>query len=586
MKRLGLMTIGQTIGEKKLSFIKKYGLKSAFSDFAILLGGKLDFYKYFNPTRGCWWLNHYDMTNSSEHGYCANGCSDEIESVDMNSRCNGVRPTIKYSSIYNATKNRKRIDDDILEVEYGEYPQKYVGLSDTIALEKLFKNNKLKKTGKSYTTNLKFFDSTEMFVPSNHIEYEYKGKKYIRIFNYRANRDVKLSNGDGLYDQLAYWIEVQPIKWLVDEKQDVAVTKDVLLAGIPLEKDKCVERDSFDETFIQNYLDQYMVKDIVASKSSEKKRRRVKVTKKEVKTGKKKKDFTLLEKSQVEGENALNFIKKNGLKCPATDFAILLGAYLICYTTFDSDKGRWWLSNSSMCGKDYDALIAGGYKGEIEECSVVWNYNGLRPAINYSAIYQESSNIERDDDNQVELEYGEYPQMLAGVDVSKELEEKFLNNNLRETGKIYTTDSKKGLLDGGFKPMEHREYWYKGKKYVRVVNQSEYKNMCLSNGELIKEDQAYWIEVQPVKWLVDEKKNVAATKNVLLSGISYDVQKTVKKTFEETFIKKYLDNYFRKEIRPSKPLVSDVRLGYVDVEKMANIANSDSNMKESCMCKK
>ena len=61
----------------------------------------------------------------------------------------------------------------------------------------------------------------------------------------------------------------------------------------------------------------------------------------------------------------------------------------------------------------------------------------------------------------------------------------------------------------------------------------------------------YWIEVQPIEWLVDPT-GTWISKKALIGGIQFDTEKYYKGDFSKTFIKHYLDTYFAKEIEPSE----------------------------------
>ena len=70
-------------------------------------------------------------------------------------------------------------NDGILEVEFGEYPQKAVPRDFATMLDRELSMGKLKETGKTYTTDSrKVNDYAYKFEPQEHIEYEYNGKKY------------------------------------------------------------------------------------------------------------------------------------------------------------------------------------------------------------------------------------------------------------------------------------------------------------------------------------------------------------------------------------------------------------------------
>ena len=114
-------------------------------------------------------------------------------------------------------------------------------------LEKLYQCDELKSTGKLY-----FYAPGE-----SDIEYEYEGKRYVR---------AKVLN-DTLRKTLCkeyLWVEVKTIIWFVDIDAKIAISEKII-AG-PLQYNK-VAKESIDKTYIGNFLEHYLSKDIVANKN-------------------------------------------------------------------------------------------------------------------------------------------------------------------------------------------------------------------------------------------------------------------------------------------------------------------------------
>jgi len=133
-------------------------------------------------------------------------------------------------------------------------------------------------------------------------------------------------------------------------------------------------------------------------------------------------------------------------------------------------------------------------------------------------------------------EYGEYPQMVADEQTSEELERRLESRSLRPTGKNYTFDSTDSYEFGTpFKATTCPEYELDGKKYIRVL------------GNPYDAESRYWVQVQPIEWLVDES-GWMVSKKCLFAGIQFDTGKYYDGDFSKTFMKKYLDTYFAKEI--------------------------------------
>ena len=229
-------------------------------------------------------------------------------------------------------------------------------------------------------------------------------------------------------------------------------------------------------------------------------------------------DFTFLTEEQCFGEKQLDILKKYGTRCAITDFSILLGGYVSDYYTSEGntrkDRTGWCWTKTPY---DNGARVV-DRRGDSRWGDVDGRSGGARPALLYSSISSVSSHIVRGGNGILEVEYGEYPQTIVSEDFSKILEKAFENMiysniEMKTTEKCYTTDSV-GYLDTDtpFQPRTHTEYEYNGRKYIRFVADSNCNGMVLSDGRKIEEGTAYWVEVEPIVWLVDEKEDIALSK--------------------------------------------------------------------------
>ncbi len=91
-----------------------------------------------------------------------------------------------------------------------------------------------------------------------------------------------------------------------------------------------------------------------------------------------------------------------------------------------------------------------------------------------------------------------------------------------------------------------------GEKYIRFVGDSNCNGKVLSDGRIIKESEVYWVRVEPIKWLVDEKANIALAKKILFSGVQFKHNKYYIGDFNKTIIKQFMDKYFSQEIKLNK----------------------------------
>ena len=241
-------------------------------------------------------------------------------------------------------------------------------------------------------------------------------------------------------------------------------------------------------------------------------------------------DFTFLTEEQCfDSSRKLEILEKRGTIAPITDFSILLGGYVsddYYYNNGNSleDRSGWYWTSSD--DKDNDVRVV-RFDGSRIHSYVNRRGGGARPALPYSSIRNISSNGVRGRDGILEVEYGEYPQKVASKRLQDELERAYNYNqsSIRKTGKTYTTDSRKyDEYDEKFSAQIIEEYSFDdGKKYVRVKANSYYagSEFKLSNGERYKDGDYVWVEVQPIKWLIDEKSDIALSERLLFAGVQF-----------------------------------------------------------------
>ena len=268
MNNFTFLTDEQIFGNNQLDIISRYGTKCAITDFSILLGGyvSLDYYTSEGNTRkdrtGWWW------TKSS------NGDNDaRVVSIignrywyDVNLRNGGARPALPYSSIQRVSSNEMRGTSGIKEILYGEYPQTIVDENYSRELERAYNNGSLKTTGKNYTTDsVRYQDTDTSFKARTHTEYEYNGSKYIRFVG-DSNCDGEiLSDSRTIKSGNAYWVCVEPIIWFVDERENIALSKKIIFAGVQFKSNRNY-KGKFENTDIKKFMDDFFSKEIVSNR--------------------------------------------------------------------------------------------------------------------------------------------------------------------------------------------------------------------------------------------------------------------------------------------------------------------------------
>ena len=275
MSNLTFLTQEQCFGSDKLDILRKRGTEAAITDFSILLGGYVSDYHIdgddsLESRTGYYWTKSDDWENDAR-----------VVNADGRRSWNGVRlrnggarPALPFSSISSIPTNGvsgKRARDGILEVEYGYYPQKAVSKDMQLKLEQAFKSGRLSRTGKGYTTDSKKDNDTdEKFEPKRHWEYQYNGKRYVRV---EANSvfgggEFQLSNGEKYRDGDNVWVEVSPVKWLVDEKARIMLTEKLIFAGVQFNHTRDYHTRDFDKTDIKTFMDKYLSKELEQSRGT------------------------------------------------------------------------------------------------------------------------------------------------------------------------------------------------------------------------------------------------------------------------------------------------------------------------------
>lgn len=279
MSNLTFLTREQCFESEKLDILQKRGTKAAITDFSILLGGWADSNKDYwhidgddslEGRTGFYWTKSDDGDNDARvvDGSGRRSCRNVLE------RGGGARPALPFSSISSIPTNGvsgKRAKDGVLEVEYGFYPQKAVSKDMKERLESAFESGSLSRTGKNYTTDSRRYDDYDAeFSPKQHQEYQYNGKRYVRV---EANSDFgggefQLSNGEKYRDGDNVWVEVSPVKWLVDERAKIMLTDKLIFSGVQFNHTRDYHTRDFDKTDIKTFMDRYLSRDLEQSRGT------------------------------------------------------------------------------------------------------------------------------------------------------------------------------------------------------------------------------------------------------------------------------------------------------------------------------
>ena len=272
-------------------------------------------------------------------------------------------------------------------------------------------------------------------------------------------------------------------------------------------------------------------------------------------------EATFLKEGQIWGNSALEVMKSYGTKTGMSDLAIVLGGYMGSGETIDGQRTGWVWSASSSGDGDVRTVNNDGDRNNNEPGL---RDGGARPALPSSVtstiklseakLPQKITGL---DGKEIDVvEYGEYPQTIAPIDVSTELEQARDAKKLQATGKKYTFDGENyDSYDKPFTAKEYAEYQYKGENYIRVEAHPHGESF-LSNGHKVQEGEICWIKAQPIKWMVEPKGSKDegwwVARQALFSGVQFDSKQSYDGVFENTDIYRFTNRHFLKDMQVNR----------------------------------
>ena len=263
-------------------------------------------------------------------------------------------------------------------------------------------------------------------------------------------------------------------------------------------------------------------------------------------------NFTVLEEEQIWGDDALDVMKRYGTSVAPTDLTAILGGIMNIASGAKTSEGE---TTCLSWSKSWDTnghvryVCLNGTKDWIT--TDIRSISARPVLLSWGASKISPSNVRLIAGIRV-AEYGQYPQTVADKHTSAKLERLHDSRSLRPTGKNYTFDLVAlAYSDTPFKATSFSEYEMDGKRYIRVPGRPANDDSKLSTGERVKEGKPYWVEVQPIEWLLDPSYTMVARK-CLFAGIQFDTKEKYDGDFKRTFMKHYLDTYFAKEMEPTE----------------------------------
>ena len=240
-----------------------YGKKSALTDFAILTGnfyeGYTEDYTLKNRTGSYYTTTYNEPANRFLKISCF-GYTGII--LDYKDNYPSIRPVLYLPDdlFEQVTKNKRKINDNIYEVEFGEYPQYAPSNRIQKILNKKYKTfGAFRLCGKFYTQidsiNIGEWESALIDVET--------GKKYVKFkANFFDSSEYSiLSNNRSYNDGDEVWIEISPVVWLIDEKKKALISKRSLISGIRMDNPEHMSTN-FEDTEMNKFLNTRMLRDL------------------------------------------------------------------------------------------------------------------------------------------------------------------------------------------------------------------------------------------------------------------------------------------------------------------------------------
>jgi len=300
-------------------------------------------------------------------------------------------------------------------------------------------------------------------------------------------------------------------------------------------------------------------------------------------------EITIPTSQQVTGESSLQIFKTFGLTAAPTDLAALQYCWVFPRgkTIENKRSGSYYiqLDNSSNL---MDAPII-STTGERSYLYLSNPNGGVRPIIPAS----ETEKITPTSTRILEIEgrgsvqivtFGEYPQKIADSKTQSQLNTLYFAG-LKLKDRIYSTQNQTTIFtasfqkgsyaangsplkktlqkftlndripnsyDGSFLPRIYRVYRLEDKKYIYFSPLNTDDTVILSSGAKIPNTKIpVWVEVQPIKWLVDPSGPWVA-KDILFSNIQMDDKSFQQRTglFKKSSLCAFLKDTFATEILP------------------------------------
>ena len=167
-----------------------------------------DFAKRDGKSYDGWCVEEVDCNGEEAAIYKNDG---KVQILDLTNPSVGIRPAINYSQIKSSAKVIRELEEGLKEIEFGEYPQERVEDYLQEQLNQDLLDSRLETTEKKYT----IYNNDE------------QNPDTIRLI------EVMDKDGNKYVNKNDTWYKVSPVRWIVNEKTNLAVTKYMIQGGIP-----------------------------------------------------------------------------------------------------------------------------------------------------------------------------------------------------------------------------------------------------------------------------------------------------------------------------------------------------------------
>ena len=106
------------------------------------------------------------------------------------------------------------------------------------------------------------------------------------------------------------------------------------------------------------------------------------------------------------------------------------------------------------------------------------------------------------------------------VNITSYIEERIFNETIIELdGRVNVIkDYKKDFEEA----MKEQEDILKKISKLKATLYEKNNSFKLSDGRTIQDGTPYWVEVEPIKWMIDERTNIALSKKLIFSGVQFN----------------------------------------------------------------